>query len=302
MPQFKNKIAFVVATKDRPSELRRLLKNLETQSYKPDQIVIVEGSESPAEDPKKEFSTLKLDYLHSTPPSAARQRNVGIEMVSPDITLIGFLDDDVELEPDAIEIMMRYWENAPEQIAGTALNMVNHPQLYASRLKALKLTEKFGFYSKKRGEVPASGFQTMIGNVSETINTRWLPTTAVIWHRRVFDEFRFDEWFSGYSYLEDLDFSYRVGRKNQLAVVADAKYFHYPALNGRGDDYSFGKREVVNRIYFVKKNEELSLFKCYMGLIIRMFISLTLSVREKQTSYLRRVRGNIGGLIISIMK
>ena len=142
----------------------------------------------------------------------------------------------------------------------------------------------------------------MTGTVSETILAEWLPTTAVTWRKKVFEEYQFDEWFSGYSYLEDLDFSYRVGKKNELAVVADAKYYHYPAASGRGNSYSFGKREVANRIYFVKKHQELSFFKCYAALIVRMFISLIFAAREKQASYLLRAWGNVGGLVQAIIR
>lgn len=82
-----HKIAFVVATKDRPVELRNLLKSLEAQSYKPDQIIIVDGSAEPIEDVLKEFPTLPIKYIRCIPPSATRQRNMGIKEVKPELHL-----------------------------------------------------------------------------------------------------------------------------------------------------------------------------------------------------------------------
>ena len=294
----KNKIAFVVATKDRPVELRNTLKSLEVQSYKPDQIIIVDGSAQPIEDVLKEFSTLPINYIRFIPPSAARQRNVGIKAVKPEITLVGFFDDDVELEHNSLETMMDFWERATADIGGAAFNMVNHPQIYAYWLKSLPLAQNLGLYSKDRGVVLPSGFHTMIGCVHETTFVQWLPTTATVWRRKIFKNFQFDEWFDGYSYLEDLDFSYRVSKKYQLSVVAGARYYHYPASSGRVDNYEFGKREIANRIYFVKKHKELSLFKCYLALILRMFISVSLAIREFKVSYVERAFGNIAGFLL----
>ena len=292
MQKFKNKIALVIATKDRPQELRRLLRSLESQSYFPDQVVIVDGSAQSVEGALEEFSSLHIDYLRCLPPSAAKQRNDGIKAVHPEMTLIGFLDDDTVLESKALEAMMDFWERAAEDVGGAAFNIVNRPQLYASWLKSLPLTEKLGLYSKNGGKVLPSGFHTMIGYVPETTFVQWLPTTATVWRKGIFDEFQFDEWFKGYSYLEDLDFSYRVGKKYRLAVVSDGKYYHHPALVGRENNFIFGKKEVLNRIYFVKKNPELSLFKCYVGLIIRIFITFIFFLKERKFGYFERLGGN----------
>jgi GT2 family glycosyltransferase len=297
MKRIKNKIALVVATKDRPVELRNMLKSLEVQSYKIDQIIIVDGSEDPIEDVLKEFSTLSMNYIRCIPPSAAKQRNMGIKGVNPDITLIGFLDDDIVLEVYALEKMMEFWEKSSDNVGGAAFNMVNHPTLDASWLKSLPLTEKLGLYSKDRGKVLPSGFQTMIGLVSETTFVQWLPTTATVWRKEIFKKYQLDEWYKGYSYLEDLDFSYQIGKEYRLAVVADARYYHYPASTGRGNNYEFGKKEVTNRIYFVKKHKELSLFKCYLALILRMSISVSLAIRKFKVSYIERALGNIAGLL-----
>lgn len=302
MQRFKNKIGFVVATKDRPLELQNMLKSLDSQSYKPDQIVIVDGSEQPVNDVVQEFSHLPIYYLRCLPPSAAKQRNVGIGAVAPDMTLIGFLDDDVKLEVDSLGTMMNYFEKSEDNIGGAAFNMVNHPRLHAPYLKSLPIVEKLGLYSKQKGVVLPSGFHTMIGYIMQDIFAQWLPTGATVWRKSIFDEYFFDEWFKGYSYLEDLDFSYQVGKQFGLVVVAKAKYYHYPASSGRGSGYIFGKREVENRLYFVRKHRELSLPKCYLALFVRMVLSLSLAIKEQRIAYLQRALGNIAGFVDSMRR
>ena len=302
MQKVRDKIAFIVATKDRPDELQRMLKSLAAQFPQTGQVIIVDGSDKPIEAISNGCKDLNITYLRCSPPSAARQRNIGIRAVSPETTLIGFLDDDVVLENNAIAAMIRFWEGAPDDVGGAAFNMVNHPSLYAPWLKSLLIVEKLGLYSREKGAVLTSGFHTMIGYTLETTYTEWLSSGAIVWRRNIFDKFQFDEWFDGYSYLEDLDFSYRVSRKYRLAVVADAKYYHYQAPAGRGSNYTFGKREVANRVYFVRKNSEFSLTKCYLALIVRIFISVVLTIQEGKIGYLMRALGNIVGLVKSCKK
>jgi glycosyltransferase involved in cell wall biosynthesis len=300
MLDLKNRIAFIVPTKDRPRELLNLLESFEKQTCLPSQIIIVDGGIQHVDGVVQEFPRLNIGYLRCIPPSAAKQRNFGIQALNPEIELVGFIDDDVVLEADALEAILNFWKTAPKDVGGVALNMVNHPQLYGSWFKSLPIIERLGLYNRDRGAVLSSGFQTMIGYVCKTTFVQWLPTIAVIWHRKILEEFRFDEWFEGYSYLEDLDFSYRVGKIYRLAVEAEARYYHYPSSRGRENGYKFGKKEVINRIHFAKKHKELSLLKCYLALMMRIFISLSLAIREKRTHYLQRVWGNVGGLIKSI--
>ncbi|MFC2161154.1 glycosyltransferase family 2 protein [Acidobacteriota bacterium] len=301
-PMFSNKIAFVVATKDRPKELRHMLGSLDRQTHRPDQIIIIDAGTQPLEEVLRSFPELNLTYSTMFPPSATKQRNFGLTKIDPEITHVGFLDDDVELDVKAIEKLMLFWEDAPHQVAGVAMNMVNHPDLVASSLKYLPLTQWLGLYSQIKGDVLPSGFQTMIGKVKKNSYVKWLPTGAVVWKKKIFEDYQFDEWFREYSYLEDVDFSYRVGKKFRLMVIGDAKYYHFPAGEGRGSDYRFGMREVDNRLYLVKKYRELSLLKCYLALLVRMMMNLGLFLRQQKFNYFQRALGNASGLMSSLFK
>jgi GT2 family glycosyltransferase len=214
---------------------------------------------------------------------------------------VGFLDDDAVLEADAVEEMLRFWAQAGLEVAGAAFNMANHPRLDWPLLKRARFSADLGLYSDRGGRVTAAGFQTMIGRVDTTVWTDWLPSGASVWRREVFSEFRFDEWFDGYSYLEDLDFSYRVGRTAKLAVVAPARYLHLPASGGRGGGFLFGVREVLNRTHFVSKHSALSLGKCRAALSVRLLMSLACAVHERKPSYVARAFGNAVGLVRSVI-
>ena len=296
-----HRLAFVVATKDRPEELRRLWRSLLAQSRLPDEVIIVDASVRPTALSAGPGAGPTLRVLPTPIASASRQRNSGLDAVSHGMTLVGFLDDDAVLEADAVDEMLRFWRLAGADVAGAAFNMVNHPPLDWPVLKRASLATRLGLYAARGGEMTASGFQTMIGPVTATAWTEWLPSGASVWRREIFDRFRLDEWFDGYSYLEDVDFSYRVGRTAKLAVVAPARYRHLPAAGGRGGGYAFGVREVLNRIHFVSKHRALSLGKCRAALALRLVMSLALAVRERRAFYLARAFGNAVGLTRSVL-
>jgi GT2 family glycosyltransferase len=290
--------SMVVATRNRLSELRRMLRSFESQSVLPREIILVDGSDNPIEGDLNEFGNLPIRYVYCFPPSAAKQRNEGIKKVSPGVRFIGFIDDDIVLEPEALATMMEFWRSASGEVGGAAFNLLNHPVLYASRLKASRMAERLGLYSRTGGKVLPSGFQTMIGRVQESTRVEWISTGAVVWRREVLEKFRLDEWFREYSYLEDLDFSLQVNKRYQLWVVGEAGYYHYPGRTGRGSDFQFGRREVFNRIYLAKKHKALSLGKCRLALLCRIAIDLSLAAKKLCSGRLDAEPGSLEGNII----
>jgi GT2 family glycosyltransferase len=294
------KLAFVVATKDRPEEFRRMWRSLCRQTRPPEEVVVVDAGAGPSPPEGLCPAVFTATHIRADLPSAARQRNMGLDAVRPRADLVGFLDDDAVLDEDAVAEMLRFWEEMDGTVGGAAFNLVNHPPLDLAGLKHTGFAGWLGLYSRRPGAVAPSGFQTMIGFVERTTWTEWLPSTASVWRREVFGGHRFDEWFGGYSYLEDLDFSYRVAKTFRLAVVAGACYRHLPAAGGRGSGYAFGLREVLNRIHFVHTNPELSIVKCRAALAVRLLMSVAFAVKETKFAHLERAWGNAVGLVKSV--
>lgn len=297
LPEHKHKLAIVIPTIGRYDELRKMLQSLAAQTRLPEQVIIVdqdEASQCLVEDfPQLHGSVIPL------PGSACRKRNAGCKATWSVADLIAFMDDDIVLEPGAIEAMLRFWDSASSDVGGASCNLANHPEVYARRLKSLSLVERLGLYGSGKGDVLKSGFQTMMPGITEDTYVRWLSSMAVVFRREVLAEFSFDEWFESYSYLEDLDLSYRVGKKYKLVVVADARMHHFPSTAGRPNLYLFGKKEILNRLHFVYKHPEFSRRACYSGLLVRMGMSVFLGLRHLDSGYLKRVAGNFAGIFLT---
>jgi hypothetical protein len=195
--------------------------------------------------------------------------------------------------------MLEFWANAPSSLGGAAFNLVNHPTQALSRFKRLPIVGMLGIYSAEPGQVTSSGWQTMTGHVRKDLYTDWLPSTAAVWRAEVLRTCRFDEFFDGYSYLEDLDFSYTARRRWSLAVVAAARYRHYLSPIRHSRLYGFGKTEVRNRLYFVRKHG-LSAPKCWLGLIIRMSMTAGEAALHRDRNILNRAFGNCAGMVAEI--
>ena len=290
------RISLIVATKDRPDDLRTLLESLRHQTIAPTEIVVVDASREPVEPVIAEFSELTTRYLRHWPPSAAAQRNAGIRACAPTATLIGFADDDTTFEPQAFAKMLSFWNEAEPDVLGAAFNIRNYPCRGNEFLKHSTLAEWLGLYSARPGSVSPSGWQTVIGEITETQYVDWIPSGASIFRREVFRQNLFDDAFDSYSYLEDLDLSYTISRIGRLAVVADAGFRHFPSTGGRVSARQFGHYEVRNRLYFVRK-QHLSLSRCYLGLAIRLAMSVGSGLASRNTSLLSRALGNLEELM-----
>jgi GT2 family glycosyltransferase len=139
-----------------------------------------------------------------------------------------------------------------------------------------------------------------VRTVTEDTFVKWLPSGAVVFRKSVFSQVSFDEWLSGYGYLEDLDVSYRIGKQWRLVVVSSARFDHYSSPLGRPSAYLFGKMEILNRLRFVSKHKELSIPLCYVFLFLQTSLNVVTSLRRRDFRYLRMAAGNVVGLALSI--
>jgi GT2 family glycosyltransferase len=236
-------------------------------------VVIVDGS-----DPQLRCETiaashrnaLNIEYLQHWPPSAAAQRNAGIESIVKKSDLIALIDDDVELPPIALSAACDAIESMPAVFVGFGFNTTDLPPEHGyGTLKSSTLTERLGLYSKRVGVVSSSGWHTRVLRVGELTEVEWLSTSAVIWRANILKRIRFDEYFERYSYLEDLDLSLQARHVGgRLAILPRAEFTHKPAKGGRGSRFWFGRVEVRNRRYIVRKHG-LSISRFWLGMTIR---------------------------------
>jgi GT2 family glycosyltransferase len=295
-PGTASRLAVIIPTRDRPRELKNLLTNLGQQTLPPSQVIVIDSGRGNPDSLRAEYPDLNMIYKKYFPPSAARQRNEGLKHVLSSIVYVGFFDDDIVPDCTAIEHVVAYLDQAIPDVAAVSLNLVNYPQMEFSNLKGLPFVERFALYSRRRGVVLRSGFQTLIGPVDEPVRVSWFPSAAIVCRREVLPPCPFDPWFQTYSYLEDLDFSYRLGRKRTLMVIPSARFIHLEPQTGKDKGFLFGKKEVLNRVHFVRKHKELSLWLCLLGLVLKAGMNLFQFLATGRVAFISRALGNLVGL------
>lgn len=294
------RLAMITPTKDRPADLRCMLRSFATQTVKPQQVIVVDAGPASDKGLCAEFTELNLCYLHFTDqPSAAAQRNAGLALLEDDIELVGFFDDDQVLEPDALAVMLTFWHAEQDRVVegktlgGAAFNQLNFLDVRKSMGKRSKLAQTLGLYAAEPGRVAPSGWQSIIGKIEHNLDVEWFGAGYCVIYRPLLAQFQFDPFFTGYSYLEDLDFSYALSRRYRLAVVAGAGFAHFHSPLGRPDQRRFGRMEVVNRRYFVQKHG-LSMKAYHTMITLRFCLTAFKGLRNQQSR--QRAYGNLIGI------
>lgn len=292
MNKYKNKIAYIVPTKDRPDDLRKLLASFRTQTVIPDQILIIDGSDNDIKYVLDEYRDLHLDYIRVRPPGLTRQRNAGKKLARPDITLVGYLDDDIVMEKDATEKMLEFFEAAPADHGGASFNIVNNI-VNSNNI----LTRIFLINDGRKGVILSSGFNAILHPVEKETYVEWLSGGATVWRKEIIDSYDYDEFYGGYGHFDDLDFSCQAGRKYKMIVLKDSKVWHFIAPIKVEKCYAFAISDVINRFHFVKKfPERFKILHCLWATFGLISIRLVYGIVKRDRESIERVKGYLVGL------
>jgi hypothetical protein len=279
----------IIPTKDRIKELTTTLKFLNLNKFFFKKIIIVDASDFKIKKIiKKEILSYDLNIrLIDSRPSTCIQRNAGFNFLENEEHIM-FLDDDNIFYADAFYKMQIFLQNH-KNFVGVAFNQIyNYQYNFLEKLKKNSIFNKIGIYSSENGGFSKSGWQSKFINFNRDSIVQWLPTRAVIYKSSAIKNLRFDEKLGVYGYLEDLDLSLELKKKGSLMVCAGAKYTHDQSINRSG--FEFGKKEVKNRYYIVKKhNLNKSLF------FITLFAKIILTSCKIFSDFncLKRILGNI---------
>ena len=250
-------VAAVIATKDRAATLARTLDSLAAQGVLPAEVVAVDGSVG--DDSRRVLenwgakfaSQIAVRWQRAEKLGAAIQRNQGIVAVTQPVVL--FVDDDILFEPECVSRLWRAMAADP-QLGGVNAMITNQQYHPPGRVSRAVFTLLHG-----RREHSFAGL--IIGpavnllpedrsDLPEVVPVEWLNTTCTLYRREALPHPPFDSIFTGYSMMEDVTLSVRVGRTWHLANARTARIFHDSQLGAHKADVSaLAAMELVNRHY-----------------------------------------------------
>ena len=259
----------------------------------PDELIIVDASDN---DDTKNMVQQKRDQLpfdviyKGAAPGLTRQRNMGISLSRGNYLF--FFDDDVILENEFIKLISESFTQFKRfnvaGIMGRIANISNPSKPWEWLFKKIFFLSDLG-----KGRVKLSGLPSI--RIDEELSfVESLSGGCTAYKREVFDHYSFDENFKEYAYLEDVDFSYRVGKRYRLLYQPNARLKHFPSTYLEADSKALRKMFIQHHAYLFQKNmpKDIPHYLGYWISIIGMLLYNGLVQRD-----LKACKGIIKGLL-----
>jgi GT2 family glycosyltransferase len=269
-----SKTYILIATKNRPEHLAKLLAGLSNMADEFSKVVIVDASDEDKEakvfDTIKDFSSkLDISLVKSRISSLAHQKNLGLKACES-ATFVQILDDDVLPPKHYISDLAKVMEEL--DIAGIS-GVTQEVEIPAKPFRIF--LKVFGLIANQPGQVSCSGVGTPIfpgDNSSQLHDVNWLIGCSM-WNIRDIKDFQFKSEFPGSSLFEDVEFSHRVSKVARLKVSSSHVLTHFYAAEERPSQYIYWYRFSRNRIEVLNissKHPRLTLLWGTIGLVIQI--------------------------------
>lgn len=246
---------FIIATRNRPGDLLRTIESLVAQTVLPAELCIVDSSdETPTREQIEKLcadSGIALDYHHPAPRGLTVQRNVGIDRTHGDPVF--FIDDDVAMVSDCHEQVLKEYERWGDDLAGVRASPVRPARPGRATILYRKLFGIGGWWPENSGRIRAGFYAEGISASAGVRKVEYFNGWFMSYRRYVFERERFDEALAGYGYKEDIDFSYRVGRRWTLVQTPAARCDHLKAPSARLDSHGLQRMNLANQFYLHRK-------------------------------------------------
>jgi len=297
---FTSKTGLIIPTRNRPKELHSTLKFFSKRKIKFFKMFVIDSSNVNLREKIIDICNQFKVNLYFSNPSTSKQRNIGLKiLIQHKIEFIMFLDDDLKFYKNSFNIMNNHIKKYKSIYSGFCFS--NTSLQKKSLLEKVKLSafiEKIGLYSSIKGKVLENGWNTKIYNLKKNLECQWMPTSCVVFKKKLLIGKYFEESFGIYSYLEDLDFSLQINpeRKNIFLIVANAKFIHLKEI--LRTSFSFGYYEFINRYRIVNKFnlKKKSFFLMVFCKIILTTLSITINYKN-----IFKLLGNFSAIVVCIL-
>jgi glycosyltransferase involved in cell wall biosynthesis len=262
VPEPAPRFSVVIATRGRPAVLRETLASLARCDPPPAETLVVDGSDDGSAEPVAREASVRYARSH---PGLTTQRNVALDLVEGDVVV--FLDDDVEADPRLFASLADGYRD-PDVVGATG--RVAEPDLRRfgnMRSRWRRLLPGGG----REGSLTRFGYPRRIQDETRERDVEYMLGCLMSARRGVAARLRFDERLTGYSLLEDEDFSYRLSRVGRVRYLPAASIVHRKvgASDHVGRAREFGRTVVVTRAYLFRKNfRRTPLARLQFGLLV----------------------------------
>ena len=295
-------VGVVIATRNRPSELQRVVAALAKQSIIPDQVVICDSSDVQYRTQVRRITSstnLDIQLIETQSQSLTVQRNFALDLILEfnSLNFIQILDDDTKPDIDYLRKLSDVLIQNPDVIGVSGVTIPLWTPILRNRFITFIL-RLCGLESKRSGVVTAAGVGIPVHTWnSEVQESEWLFGCSM-WRVEIFDSNRYMSDFLGSSLCEDVEFSTRASKFGKLLVIPTAHLYHSSAAEGRPDPYLHSYRFTRNRIWVIKNVKKWNSWPTYC---LSLFLLIIMDIPKKRAG-LRSICGTLQGIIDQILR
>ena len=267
--------AIVIPTLNRHAYVNELLENISKLSPQPVIVVVVDASKDVYVSNHK---TSNVKVVASTIRSAAVQRNIGIRYLSElnlDLDYLAFLDDDVRVLPDYLQLIHANFRDFPQAIGLSGIAISKNER----KLRTRKFWSFIGL-SGKEGALTKAAINIPVRNATSQVEVDWLIGCSV-WRWKFAQRLIFQSDFMGQSVFEDVLFSVEASNFGKLIVDPQIVITHLLADEERPNNMNHYRSWVVNRYRLKRVAPERFSLLTFLTANFVVAIKLIVSLRVK---------------------
>ena len=216
-------VTVIIPTKNRESDLRSTLQDLAAQTRRPDEVVVIDQSAVPSLNTGN--CSLALSYIHAPELSgAAAARNLAMDLAAGDLWI--FLDDDVILEPQYVEEIVKAYSPGITGVSGIITNYRTPP--LSQRLFDMCFSK--GPFSDDRQRIYWRAEELRF---KQPQPVRQFGCGVMSFRAAAIRCLRFDPNLIGGSLAEDIDFCAHLPSNSKLVIAPNARLIHKRSAVGR---------------------------------------------------------------------
>lgn len=296
-----SRYSILIPTRNRPEKVVKLLKSISSSTVKPEQIVIVASGTDIVSQLGDFNSILPITYLHTEISGQINQKKIGISHLNSGVEWCLFLDDDLELHSNAVEIAFKeVVRNKLENVVGIGFSLPVTSRGVNSSRTVVFLATLLGLSAKPQGKVLKSGHATSYLQSENTIQTEWL-NGASMWRTELLSHYGQGLPSTKYAACEDLIFSFPLNKYGKLIYVPDSRLSFQDHEFTDFDSFEVIKAATFWRYYFVKTNPRLSVRAFLISQIGRVFYA-TVRKQHKRTVFILKMLQIHWHLLLNIVR
>ena len=254
-------ISIVIPTFNRPQSLFKCIKSIVVQSNLPKEVVVINDGHI-SDDLRNKIQTLlhnnniSFQYFKKNKPSSSESRNIGARQSSNEIVL--FLDDDIVLEKNYIELLKLEWEKNKDDLSlGGIGGVINNLRLISFFEKIFN--KIFYLSSSISWDVTSVGFQVWDPSIKKIEKVFYLSGGISSFRKSVIEKIPFRSLSLGRVALEDVDFFVRAKKQGyHFIIVPEARVFHEHSQTSKDNNYVIGEKESYGRRAIYRSSIEKS--------------------------------------------